>query len=262
MTQYKEQGGFRRLDVFLFGTLLQLETNRFCERFLSVSDAGSDWFVEPLTRLSRQARSELLEGWEGGSSPQEKQHLESAQRLIRELQGEYEMWLLTHGQAVWPKESEEARAVSEWRLDPKEEWTDALHDFGVYLLAQQRRFQQWTQGDDARAANALLLLCKRTVFLLTRLLTKPQENAGTGERVGERTNERSAAYLREVADARWERQKEYLDRMDEPEPHDSSPACPLCGKPMRKMVAKRGPNAGRPFWSCTDYPNCKGSRRV
>ena len=29
---------------------------------------------------------------------------------------------------------------------------------------------------------------------------------------------------------------------------------------MRKMVARKGRNAGKPFWSCRDYPNCKGTR--
>lgn len=32
------------------------------------------------------------------------------------------------------------------------------------------------------------------------------------------------------------------------------------GKPMRKVVAKKGRNAGNPFWACTGYPDCKGTR--
>jgi len=31
--------------------------------------------------------------------------------------------------------------------------------------------------------------------------------------------------------------------------------------PMRKMVAKKGRNAGNPFWSCQGYPECDGTRR-
>ena len=37
--------------------------------------------------------------------------------------------------------------------------------------------------------------------------------------------------------------------------------CPKCGGPMRKMVAKKGSNAGNPFWSCQAYPNCNGTRK-
>lgn len=35
--------------------------------------------------------------------------------------------------------------------------------------------------------------------------------------------------------------------------------CPECGKSLRKLVAKKGPNTGKPFWSCSGYPDCKYS---
>jgi restriction system protein len=38
------------------------------------------------------------------------------------------------------------------------------------------------------------------------------------------------------------------------------PACPVCSKPMARRVAGKGSNAGRPFWGCTDYPRCRGTR--
>ena len=37
--------------------------------------------------------------------------------------------------------------------------------------------------------------------------------------------------------------------------------CPKCGAPMRKRMCKRGVNAGQPFWSCSRYPECDGTRR-
>lgn len=41
----------------------------------------------------------------------------------------------------------------------------------------------------------------------------------------------------------------------------STPSCPKCGAPMRKRLCKRGVNAGRPFWACSRYPECDGTRR-
>ena len=38
--------------------------------------------------------------------------------------------------------------------------------------------------------------------------------------------------------------------------------CPKCGKPMLKRVAKKGVNSGKEFWSCSDYPECNGTRNV
>ena len=36
-----------------------------------------------------------------------------------------------------------------------------------------------------------------------------------------------------------------------------SPACPMCGSPTRQRTGKQGP-----FWSCTRYPDCKGTLPV
>jgi len=40
------------------------------------------------------------------------------------------------------------------------------------------------------------------------------------------------------------------------------PACPSCGNSMVERVARRGPQAGRRFWGCSDFPACRGTRRI
>jgi restriction system protein len=40
------------------------------------------------------------------------------------------------------------------------------------------------------------------------------------------------------------------------------PACPHCGNPMVKRVAKQGANAGKPFWGCPLFPKCRGIRNI
>ena len=51
-----------------------------------------------------------------------------------------------------------------------------------------------------------------------------------------------------------------LERRDEKIQESGTPQCPKCGKLMRKVVAKKGRNAGNPFWSCSSYPDCNGTR--
>jgi ssDNA-binding Zn-finger/Zn-ribbon topoisomerase 1 len=41
-----------------------------------------------------------------------------------------------------------------------------------------------------------------------------------------------------------------------------APACPVCGKPMIKRMAKKGINSGKEFWSCSGYPECNGTRKM
>jgi hypothetical protein len=36
-----------------------------------------------------------------------------------------------------------------------------------------------------------------------------------------------------------------------------NPACPKCGSKMVMRRAKRGANAGRPFWGCSQWPKTK-----
>lgn len=43
---------------------------------------------------------------------------------------------------------------------------------------------------------------------------------------------------------------------------ESTPACPTCHGPMVKRVARRGANAVKPFWGCSDYPGCRGVREM
>lgn len=40
------------------------------------------------------------------------------------------------------------------------------------------------------------------------------------------------------------------------------PACPVCQSRMVQRRALRGKNAGREFWGCVRYPDCKGLRNI
>lgn len=44
------------------------------------------------------------------------------------------------------------------------------------------------------------------------------------------------------------------------QPGDPVPACPRCQAPMTKRQARRGHHAGRAFWGCSRFPDCRGLR--
>ena len=44
--------------------------------------------------------------------------------------------------------------------------------------------------------------------------------------------------------------------------HGKMPKCPKCGRPLRKMVARKGRNAGNEFWGCSGYPDCDFTRNL
>lgn len=39
---------------------------------------------------------------------------------------------------------------------------------------------------------------------------------------------------------------------------EKEPCCPRCGAPMVQRQAARGANAGKTFWGCSRFPNCRG----
>jgi hypothetical protein len=41
-----------------------------------------------------------------------------------------------------------------------------------------------------------------------------------------------------------------------------TPSCPICGSRMRHRTARRGARAGRPFWGCSRFPTCRGTRNI
>jgi len=42
----------------------------------------------------------------------------------------------------------------------------------------------------------------------------------------------------------------------------SAPSCPRCGAPMVQRVARKGSLAGKPFWGCSKYPQCRGTCHI
>ena len=232
-------GGYRKLDAFLMASLIQLETRTWCERFLDRRNDPKGRQYDQMTQAARSGRANIMEGSQRAatSKADEMKLVDVARASLVELMGDYETALLARGEAPWAAGSAEARAVSAWRLEPHGDWEDPVHDSGVYLLEQRRRLAPLVSGDESSAANALLILCRRTVAMLTHLLRRQGEMfAETGG-----FRERMTATRLAVRDA-------------------GVPTCPKCGAAMRKRTARSGPRSGKPFWGCSRWPDCDGRR--
>ncbi len=250
MDLFDKHGGYRKLDSFTLATVIQLGTLRFCETFLNRKNDPCGRQFDQMTQAARSGRSNIIEGSErsGTSKETEIKLTDVARASLGELKGDYECWLLFRKRAPWPAASAEARAVYDVRLDENpfsNGGTGDLHDSGIYLLAQYDKFAPWIESDDVeQVANALLILISRTLHMLDRQMNAQgktfREEGGFRERL-------SAVRLEE-------REKQQAD--------PDAPACPECGKTMRKRLAKAGKNAGKPFWGCPGFPACKGTREV
>ena len=145
----------------------------------------------------------------------------------------------------WSKKDERYIEVKTLELDIFEHTDDLDHDYGIYTLNMRKRCSKWLENEDPIiAANALLISIRKACSLITgqmhRIANDFIENGGFTEKM-------SKARL-EYRDAEFEA--------------EGSPKCPVCGKSMRKVVARKGRYIGKSFWGCSDYPNCNGTRDI
>jgi len=243
----KTTAGYLYLDSWVLANIIQLATQSFCVRFLGKSNDPCGRQYDQMTQAARSVTANIAEGASRHQTSRETEMklTDVARASLSELAGDYLFFLLQTGQTAWPLSHPEATALRRLLLDRPNYGADLLHDASAHILAQKQHFAPWTENDDATVcANAMLILCGRLISILRRqmehLLESFKTDGGFTENL---TAERLAVLKAQSSD-------------------DGNPACPLCGKPMVKRVAKKGCNSGNEFWSCSDFPNCRGTRPI
>jgi four helix bundle suffix protein len=242
--QLDRSGGYRWLDSWVMANIVQLATFRFCERFLNRTNDPCGRQYDQMTQAARSGKENLVEGSERTATSKETEMklTDVAKASLCELRGDYETWLLRHGQVPWRRDSPEAKEVFDLRFDKPAYSQDVAHDSCVHVLEQKKKFAKWLEAEDHTiVANALLILISRTVNMLTHQIQ------AQGDRF-----EQTGGFREKLTEARTANRAKQED----------APACPDCGKPMHKRRAKTGKNAGHEFWGCTGYPDCRGVRNI
>ncbi len=73
---------------------------------------------------------------------------------------------------------------------------------------------------------------------------------------------RLRARMKQVGEAGQQKAVEPSGDPSLPGPSATAPSCPICSKRMIRRAAKRGAHAGSPFWGCSGYPACRGTRSI
>lgn len=152
----------------------------------------------------------------------------------------------------WSPDSKEAMAV---RDVPKVFKLNQSDQAGLTDLTDQQRWElyaAWLEhADPAVRANALICLINQANFLLDQQIAAVEkqfmEQGGYSEQL-------AVARLAERERVRRD-QSDLTDRTDRT---DQIPQCPKCGSMMVLRTVRSGKNAGRQFWGCSSYPDCKG----
>jgi restriction system protein len=104
---------------------------------------------------------------------------------------------------------------------------------------------QWLKAEPELLANAMLCAVNQAAYLLKRQVqSQGREFLEKG------------GFTEKLYGARK------LTLSDKSDSSDGKPVYPNCGRPMVLRTARKGQKAGQPFWGCTGFPDCKGTRMV
>lgn len=244
---FDKHGGFRRLHSFTLATVAQLETLRFCRRFLTHDHREADTkFYDPkgrqydqMTQAARSGRQNIIEGSERASTSKdtEMKLTDVARASLSELRGDYEVFILDRGELPWSCHAPEAKAVNAISLDNPPFSDDLVHESAKHAREQRKKYAAWLDSPDpVVVANAMLIILSRALNMLKSQIAAQdklfEEGGGFSERLTTRRLE-----------AREEQR------------NTSGPECPQCGQPMRRRKSAKGE-----FWGCSGYPACKGTK--
>ncbi len=243
---FDKHGGFRKLHTFTLATIIQLETLKFCRRFITQDprEARAKFYdpkgrqYDQMTQAARSGRQNIIEGSERSATSKdtEMKLTDVARASLSELRGDYEIWILDQGQLPWSAHSPESQELNAISLDPAPFTDDMVHESARHALEQRKKYARWLDANDALiVANTMLIIIGRALNMLKSQIEAQgaafEETGGFSERL-------------------TARRIEAREKNREP-----SPECPQCGRPMRRRKSAKGE-----FWGCSGFPECKGIR--
>jgi four helix bundle suffix protein len=227
---------------FQTATLIYDATYWFCERFLDSRSRTVDQMIQ----AARSGRQNNAEGSRAAaSSSQTELRLTNVARAsLEELLLDFEDYLRHRRLPQWAPDAPEAlavRAVGRRRRDSSDQ-TDLTNQTD---LERHARYAPWLEHEDpAVRANAIICLIHQANYLLDQQLSALEQ-----------AFIEDGGYSEQLATARLNQRRKSRDPSDQTEP---APRCPRCGQLTALRTVKSGPKAGRQFWGCTDYPDCRG----
>ncbi len=239
--------GFYWLETWIMANIIQLATQDFCNRFLNRTNDPCGRQFDQMTQAARSVQANIAEGSTRHFSSRETEMklTDVARASLAELMCDYINWLMQMGKTPWSLQSSNYQHILYISLDKPIYTKDVQMQSAAYILAQKGKFDTWLLSEDSEiVVNCIIILCNRLINMLAKhldsLLSMFKEDGGFTEALtAERLSVRTEQSIQENA-----------------------PLCPICNAPMIRRTAKRGVNAGKEFWSCSNYPNCTGTRKI
>jgi len=221
-----KHGGYRNLLCFQKAEIIYDGTCYFVEHFLQKPDRTIDQMVQ----AARSGKQNIAEGsMASAMSKQSEMFLTNvAKASLEELLLDYGDFLRTRKLTIWGKDHRFTKRFQEINRTPN---------------ATYETYRKALENENPEiCANSMICLIYAVIVLIARLLQQQEQdflkNGGIKERMMQMRVEAKMLALKAKTSL--------------------SPTCPNCGKAMTLRKAATGKNAGKEFWGCTGYPECKG----
>ena len=219
-------GGYEDLHSYRKALIIFLATFYLAKRWVRTGSRTRD----QMEQSARSGKQNIVEGsLASATSKQTEIHLTNVARSsLGELLEDYKDLLRLRGLPIWPKD---APRMLELRALGKD---DATYE----------TYKAYVESDDPEiVGNVMVCLCNQACFLLDQQIRQLEQ-----------------AFLKDGGIRERMTQARLEAREQAKPPAPDTPACPLCNKPMRQRTARQGQHAGKAFWGCSAYPECKGTR--
>jgi len=218
-------GGYEKLHSYKKSLIIFLATYYLVGKWVRMGSRTRD----QMEQSARSGKQNIVEGsLASATSKKTEIHLTNVARAsIGELHEDYKDFLRLRRLPIWAKD--DPRMLSIRALGTEK----AIYE----------SYQSYIESDDPEiVGNVMVCLCAQAGYLLDQQIRELEQ-----------------AFLQDGG-IRERMTRARLEARGEPQPIET-PICPLCGKPMRQRMAHQGANAGKPFWGCTGYPDCRGTRK-
>ncbi len=239
---------YHRLLTFALSSLIFDATISLCDSLFDYKNDPLGKFRGQRTGAAQSAVANIAEGTARGGTSRETEVrlLDVARASLVELYVYCECDLRQRSIIPWKYDDPTYVTLRNEQIDSFQSTDDIASSFYNYMSDLNQRFHNTLFSSDIGIAlNSIMAFSLRCAQMLRRqmdiVIRQTLENGGFTERLSNARIEHSVKTLSSAEDA---------------------PHCPLCGGPMVKRLAKRGANAGHPFWSCANYPQCQGSMRI
>ena len=239
-------GGYYNLDAWVLAHCIALFTRRFCEQFLTLHNDPKGRLYDQMYMAARSVYANIAEGSarHSTSTETEMRLMDVARGSAIELSDDLMQLIIEQNGEIWQANHPTAQALNQVPFVHTDyEENNWSHDAAERIKMQAAMYEPLLRTDNMLDyANALFVLCRKLVLMLSRMIDKQFEDFT-----------QNGGFTESLTQARLEhRQQEARSA--------NAPLCPKCGKPMLQRMIKKGTKQGQTFWGCSDYPRCDGTR--